>query len=114
LRGGTFLSRKTNQGGWDSVGTLIALLVIDGGTEPNPAIFSTKEKRVIEKVIRFKDLPYKPFRTKLYSVKELTAGYHFERRKRQDRLESDGASQGNRRCPNDGEIAASPTTTTPS
>ena len=42
---------------------------------PNPAIFSTKEKRVIEKVIRFKDLPYKPFRTKLYSVKELMAGY---------------------------------------
>ncbi len=33
------------------------------------------ERRAIERIIRFKELPYNPFRTRLYTVKELMAGY---------------------------------------
>src|SRR5580658_2720380 len=33
------------------------------------------ERRAIERVIRFKSLPYNPFRTRLYTVKELMTGY---------------------------------------
>jgi len=33
------------------------------------------ERRAVERLIRFERLPYNPFRTRLYSVAELTAGY---------------------------------------
>jgi predicted Rossmann-fold nucleotide-binding protein len=70
---------------------------------PNPAIFSTKEKRVIEKVIRFKDVPYKPFRTKLYSVRELMAGYP---RKTLDRRIADHYKAHNKNMPDVHEALA--------
>jgi predicted Rossmann-fold nucleotide-binding protein len=34
------------------------------------------ERRQIEKIIRFKDIPYNPFRRGLYTVKELMKGYN--------------------------------------
>jgi hypothetical protein len=36
------------------------------------------ERRQIEKLIRFKNLPYNPFRHSLYTVKELMRGYNPE------------------------------------
>jgi hypothetical protein len=33
------------------------------------------ERRAIEKIIRFNNLPYNPFRNRLYTVSELMAGY---------------------------------------
>ncbi len=39
------------------------------------AMFSVTEKRIIKRVIRFKDLPYDPFRKKYYTVKVLMKDY---------------------------------------
>jgi len=36
---------------------------------------TASERRAIERIIRFKDLPYNPFRTRLYTVSELMAGF---------------------------------------
>jgi predicted Rossmann-fold nucleotide-binding protein len=50
-------------------------LIPGENTLPTNFSFSAKEKRSIEKVIRFKDLPYNPFRKTFYTVKELMRGY---------------------------------------
>jgi predicted Rossmann-fold nucleotide-binding protein len=37
--------------------------------------FTSDEKNIIRRVIRFEDLPYDPFRMSLYTVEEMTEGY---------------------------------------
>ena len=39
------------------------------------ATFTDEERQIIRRVIRFEGLPYNPFRTSLYSVRELMEGY---------------------------------------
>ena len=71
----SFLGRQIRVAGIVLAAVIALLVTAMERPMPNPAIFSSNERRVIEKVIRFKDLPYKPLRTKLYSVKELMTGY---------------------------------------
>jgi|SRR5665213_352506 len=44
-------------------------------TKTRPSSQKRSQREVIERLIRFEHLPYNPFRTRLYSVKELTTGY---------------------------------------
>jgi predicted Rossmann-fold nucleotide-binding protein len=40
-----------------------------------PSYTASRQRKDIERIIRFKSLPYNPFRRKLYTVEELMAGY---------------------------------------
>lgn len=40
-----------------------------------PSYTASRQLKDIKRIIRFKSLPYNPFRRRLYTVEELMAGY---------------------------------------